>query len=487
MIQAVRETTKILVMGPESELLNKMAGILSNEENPAFEVICTRDFESGLEQISRNKVEAVLLSLNLPDARDFEMLRDLKRRFPTLTVIIISNHEDDALAYQAVKMGAEDCLAREKIHSRMLSRVLRYAIERKRKRSEFNLHAMGLSLENALDGISRMDAQGRFLVVNAPYAQILGYSAEELSGRDWETVIHPDDREKVSSSYRQMLFNTKSEVEARSIKKDGSAFHTQLALLKAFDENHIFSGHYCFLKDVTAKKNQDDKEALDLKSQFIAMVSHELRTPLHSIKEGIGLVLDGSAGIVNSMQKEFLDIAKRNAELLSRLINQVLDFQRLEAGNMPYDKKTFPLNDLVLIATQLLEEPARKKGVRLRLELSSMLPDLNVDKNKIIQAVLNLISNALQFTERGKTVTIHTCMDRNAVRLDVRDEGVGIKKELFPKLFKPFSQITENSKGPTGAGLGLAIVKKIIDQHGGKVDVDSEPKRGSTFSILLPL
>lgn len=345
---------------------------------------------------------------------------------------------------------------------------------------------LNLALEDAVGGISRIDTQGRFVRVNQAYAEMLGYTPEEMSGRDWEGTIHPEDLGKVGSAYRQMLFKTKAEIDARGLKKDGSFFYQQMVLIKAFHENRGFGGHYCFIKDVSAQKIREFKEALDLKSQFIATVSHELRTPLHSVNEGINIVRDGSAGAINGLQQEFLDIAKRNVERLSRLINQVLDFQRLEAGTMPYERRSHRLNDLALEAARLMEGEALKKGISIRLELSEDLPKLILDKDKIIRVILNLLSNALKFGGRGP-ITIMTRLDHNTVRLDVRDEGTGIKKEDAPKLFKPFSQLASREKKRSGTGLGLAIVKKIIEQHGGKVSLESNPGQGSTLSFLLPI
>ena len=243
-------------------------------------------------------------------------------------------------------------------------------------------------------------------------------------------------------------------------------------------------------KEIAERKKAEEKaeEALKVKSQFISMVSHELRTPLTAVREGIGIVLDGSAGKINTEQEDFLDTAKRNVDRLARLINDVLDYQRLEAGRMEYEMKENDINELVKEVEKTMRPLVEEKKLDFTTHLGGGLPKIAFDRDKITQVLSNLVNNAIKFTDKG-ALAISTERAENAVVVSVKDTGIGIKEEDMDKLFQRFSQIavSKDRKAGTGTGLGLAISKKIVQQHGGKIWVESVFSQGSTFHFTLPL
>lgn len=155
-----------------------------------------------------------------------------------------------------------------------------------RQRQE--LHAMSRALESAVEGIARLDTQGRYIMVNPAYASMVGYQPKEMIGMEWQMTVHPEDQEKLRAAYQKMLLQGKTEVEARALRKDGSAFDKQLVMVKEYDERQQFSGHYCFMKDIS-----DRREIERIKDEFVSVVSHELRTPLTSIRGALGLLASG--------------------------------------------------------------------------------------------------------------------------------------------------------------------------------------------------
>ena len=230
-------------------------------------------------------------------------------------------------------------------------------------------------------------------------------------------------------------------------------------------------------------------ELMNVRSEFISTVSHELRTPLTAIKESVGIVLDGTAGPITAEQEKFLDTAKRNVDRLARLINNVLDFQKLEsAGNgVGFNIAEHDLNEVVGETASGFVLVAKNKGLELTMDLSPDIPKIRFSKDQITQVLANLINNALKFTEKGKII-VRTQKGNNSVRVSVEDWGPGIRQEDLSKLFKSFSQITTGHERKTGgSGLGLAISKKIIEGHRGKIDVESVVGQGSTFYFILPI
>jgi len=228
-------------------------------------------------------------------------------------------------------------------------------------------------------------------------------------------------------------------------------------------------------------------ELVDMKSNFVSNVSHELRTPLKAIRESISIVLNGSAGQVNDEQKKFLTVSKKNVDRLARLINDVLDFQKLDAGKTKLNTHKNNLNEVVKEVYELMLQPAENKGLSFTMKLDSQLPEIKFDRDKIIQVLTNIVDNAVKFTEKG-AVTITTSAKGNALYLSVQDTGLGIAEEDLLKIFNRFEQASDNKYKKTGgAGLGLSISKDIIRLHKGKIWAESEFGKGTTVWFLLPI
>ncbi len=229
------------------------------------------------------------------------------------------------------------------------------------------------------------------------------------------------------------------------------------------------------------------KEALKIKSDFISMISHELRTPLTVIKESVAIVHDGVAGPLNQEQHEFLTNAKRDIERLSRLINSVLDFQKLENNQMALRAQETDINELVTEVKNGFTLMAKNKGLQLSMNLENNLPRIFCDRDQIVQVLTNFMSNAFRVTQKGR-VTLETKKIDNSIRVSVQDQGLGIKEADFPKLFQVFSQLDmENQRQPGTTGLGLAICKEILEAHQGKIGLESVYGKGATFYFLLPI
>ena len=229
------------------------------------------------------------------------------------------------------------------------------------------------------------------------------------------------------------------------------------------------------------------KEAMEAKSQFISMASHELRTPLTSIKEGIRLVLQGKSSQLDDKQKKFLGLAQRNVDRLARLINNILDFQKLDSGKIDFNIQDNDANEVVREVKETMATLANDEKLSLITELDESLPIVKFDRDEIMQVLINLVSNAIKFTDQGG-VTITSAREGNTIRISVQDTGPGIKNEDLPRLFHEFEQLTDvGNRKPAGSGLGLVISKKIIERHSGNIWAESEYGKGTTFHFVLPV
>ena len=241
------------------------------------------------------------------------------------------------------------------------------------------------------------------------------------------------------------------------------------------------------IDDITEdRKAEEIKRTGQIKSDFISMVSHELRTPLSITKEGINIVLDKVAGEINEKQKGVLQVANNNIDRLSRIINDLLDISKLEAGKVKLKKELVDMAVLIRGAASLFELSIKKKGLELKVDIPEKQIDAYIDLDKIYQCFTNLIENAIKFTDKGH-IEVSLREKGNEVECVVADTGIGIAEENLPKIFGRFEQFGRVSgPGEKGTGLGLSITKGIIELHGGTIRVESEIGRGTKFIFNLP-
>jgi two-component system sensor histidine kinase GlrK len=225
-----------------------------------------------------------------------------------------------------------------------------------------------------------------------------------------------------------------------------------------------------------------------MKSDFLSTMSHELRTPLTSIKEGISLLRDGIGGTLGEKQKRLLNILTAETHRLIGLVNSLLDLSKMEAGMMTYHFEAGNLPPLIQRAMMEMVPLVEAKRIRLEAGMNEGLPNVNMDGDRILQALRNLIGNAVKFTPEEGRIRVFARPTNGGVEVSVEDTGPGIPKENMTTIFERFRQVPgKSSNSMKGTGLGLAIVKHIITAHGGKVWAESHPGRGSTFIFVLPL
>ncbi len=360
-----------------------------------------------------------------------------------------------------------------------------------RKKAEEKIRRAEEEWSRTFNSISDMvfiqDTNFTIIKVNKAFADTLKMKPEDIIGRKCYEVLHKKDKPFAGCPFEQTQKDKKMHVE--EINDPNIGIPLLVTTSPIFDDNGNLKGSVHIAKDITQIKETERilRESLEAKSRFTSTVSHELRTPLTAIKEGIDIVYDGSAGAVNDEQKDFLEIAKRNVDRLTRLINEVLDYQKLEAGKMPFDLRENDINETILEVYNSMKPLAQGKNLKFNIKLDDTLPKIKFDRDKIIQVLNNLINNALKFTDKG-SVEISTLLDKNSVRVSISDTGPGITPEDMPKLFQSFKQLGNPQNRKTGGtGLGLVISREIILGHKGKIWADSKPGKGATFHFALPV
>jgi PAS domain S-box-containing protein len=346
-------------------------------------------------------------------------------------------------------------------------------------------------VDNAGDAIISTDVADRILTWNHGAEVIFGYSKEETVGQSL-TILLPSHRagelEEIRDKVR--LTGVIRNLEVRRIKKDGIIIEASLAVSPIRDKDDNVIGFLHLARDVTEKKRYEQrlKELDKMKSAFVSNVSHELRTPLTAIKASADNMLDRLIGDLNGKQVGYLTRIKSNSDRLARLINDLLDLSTIEAGKIDLRPTNLPLVTLVKEAAESLKPVAAEKLINLTVMSADPGVIAWADRDKVIQVLMNLIGNALKFTPTRGKVTIAVAKNSAAwMQISVTDTGPGIPAEEVNKVFGRFYQIGQAGTPKTqGTGLGLAISKALVEMHGGKIWVESEAGKGSTFSFTLP-
>jgi len=331
--------------------------------------------------------------------------------------------------------------------------------------------------------IVEVDAERRFRFINRACAEFLGLPAEEAIGRRLPdilgTELHALHDEHVDEALGGAT--VQYEVTVRNAKGEPGVYEMQLVPRRAPGSEEVI-GLYAFATNITELKRIDQ-----MKTEFVSTVSHELRTPLTSIRGSLGLMNAGVAGKLPEHAAHLAGIAQNNCDRLIRLINDILDSEKIESGKLPMRMQTLELAPLVQKALQQNEGFAQQHDVRLCLDAPATPLVVRADADRLLQVVTNLLSNAVKFSAKGAEVTVHLAGTADHVQVEVEDRGPGIPLEFQPRIFQKFSQAdSSDTRSKSGTGLGLNISRSLVEKMGGRIGFRSKPGEGTTFHFELP-
>ena len=467
--------------------------------------------EEAIGLVSKYDYAIALMDVDLPGMDGFEVLeflhKDSKGRL--LPVILFSDgYREDDYKVRGIEAGAVDFITkpitpgilRGKVRVFLELYAHRQASEKQTRElsaalaeleeAQVKLRLLSSALEAVADAVMITDAGGEICWVNPAFSRLTGYSSAEAVGCSPSILKSgKHDAEFYYDLWETILSGEVWRSEMVDKRKDGSFYTMETAISPVPDAEGKIDHFVAIKHDITERKHAEEirEETIEAKSQFISMASHEVRTPLTAMKEAIRLVLVESTGPLNDDQKELLEIAQRNVERLARLINDLLDFQKLGSLRVEFDMQENDINAVVLEIAQTMMPLVKERHLTLSTELDAKIPRIVFDKDRITQVLTNIVNNAIKFTGEG-SIVMRTSRRDNVVRVSVCDTGPGISSDDLPKLFREFEQLPGgNERATGGSGLGLAISRKIMLRHNAKIWAESELGEGTTVHFVLPV
>jgi signal transduction histidine kinase len=428
---------------------------------------------------SGEKVDAIILDLNLPDSQGIETVRRVRILTKEAPIIAISGHTSDELRQLARSEGAEDLFGKQESNSRLFWRSVLQIMDRKRaQQRQFQVR-----LDSAPDGMVLANASGQVRYVNQAAIELFGRTREELMSEPLGFSVVDEKPADITIPHAEGA----RDCEMRVVRIEWDDEPVWLASVRDVTERRRAAALQARSAELEFE-NRRIEMANRLKSEFLANMSHELRTPLNAIIGLSELLRDGVVSPTSPKHNVFLGHILSSGRHLLQLINDVLDLAKVEAGKLCFSPEPVSLCHLTKEATAVLDVVAARKGIHIDVDVDLTLVDIQIDPGRYKQVLFNYLSNAIKFTAERSQVGLRVVADgEHHFRIEVRDHGPGIASSDIARLFTEFHQLDSGpAKQHQGTGLGLALTKRLVEAQGGSVGVSSVVGQGSEFFAVLP-
>ena len=488
MLDVNKPLADILVIDDTPENLALLSQILKDKN---YKVRSVTKASTGLRGAKAAPPDLILLDVKMPEMNGYEVCQQLKASESTrdIPVIFISALGDVLDKVKAFEVGGVDYITKPLQVEEVLARIKTHLTIR---RLQTQLQTQNTQLQQEISERTAAEekfakafrsspnpitittlAENRFIDINRSFLEMSGYSQTEIlekSATNFNIWVNPQ-------VYDSALKNgSLHNLECKLRTKQGEI---KIVLLSI--ELIELNGVTCCLNiinDITERKRLED--------EFISLVSHELRTPMNSIIGALDLLNTQQLGTLTHKGQQIINIAINNTERLIRLVNDILDLERIKSGRITMQPSKCNADELLIQAAQTMQSLAYSAQINLNVKPVSI--EIFADSDRILQALTNLLSNAIKFSEPGQTVELRSTIKSNYLQIEIQDRGRGIPPDKQQLIFERFQQVdASDSRSKGGTGLGLPICRSIIEQHKGRIWVESIFSKGSTFYIHLPI
>jgi len=502
----ITENSRCRILLVEDDKIDQAAfERLVKQQGLPYDYTIAGSFAQAKSILNSDKFDVAVVDYLLGDGTAFDVLQ-LTDDSP---VIFATGVGDEEIAVKAMKAGAYDYIIKDaqRNYLKVLPQVVEKALAHKKttdalKQYHNNLEALvkerteqleeekellAVTLCSMSDGVIAVDVQKRIILFNKVAENLTKWKYHEVQGKMVDEIFHLIDektKNPVESPIDKVLSSRQTETGSDRdalIARDGRECPISATAAPIRKNDGTMVGIVMVLRDVSGEREIDR-----MKNDFISSVTHELRTPLTSIKAYITTILRDS-DMPEQTKHEFLTVIDEESDLLKNLIEAILEVSRIESGTVKFSREPVDIAAVIEQVLSVVQHLAGTKGIQLKVDIADNLGVLQADVGKIQSMVMNLVGNAIKFTPENGRVTISARRAGCELVIIVSDTGLGIPKEALPKIFDRFYRVHRPGKQIKGTGLGLAIVKEIVNMHGGRIEVESELDKGSTFTVFLPL
>ncbi len=492
----MEEPICILVVDDEKGIREGCRRILVAE---GHKVDVAENGKVGLEMVKNQHYDLLVVDLMMPVMGGIDMMSHVKEIDPDIIMIVITGFATIETAVDAIKHGAYDYVPKPFTPDNLIA-VINRGIETRRLRlqtrrlmeerdqklleianEKSKMHAI---INSMADGILVINRENQLVLWNPAAIRMLNLHEQPESGRDLPEVIKNDGLLRVikKACSPEAINYTSITEEIELPPPESKTLMVNVSVIRD-DESGQDLGLVATLRDITSLKELDK-----LKSQFVAMVTHELRAPVSAIEGYLTAFLTGAAGSDPQMYKQMMERARQRARALLELINDLLQFSKLESKSAVRKKELLDISGIIINTVELLKGQGESKDLKFEIDVPESLPLIEADKTEMEQLFTNLVSNAIKYNVKNGKVMVSAKPNKHFLDIKVADTGIGIEADCLPCIFDEFYRVScPETRYTTGTGLGLSIVKKIVESHFGRIDVESTPGKGTTFTVRLPI
>ncbi len=475
---------RILVVDDEKRVRDGCIKVLTAE---GYSVFSAENGQDGIKMIDESHYDIVLLDLMMPGLSGFDVLGHVKSIHPETLLIVISGYATLEHSIEAMKKGAFDFIPKPFSPDQLrvtVSKAIDFTWALQDIATEKS--RMRMLINHLTDGVLATDTEKNIVLANPAFLSMLNCESRSVVGKSVGEVTGNKKLHALIDASLSMpegkFAELTEEIDDLNEKKKGEMI-IGVKSIPFRDRTGRNIGTITMFRDITAVNKMNRQ-----KSDFVSMVSHEIRNPLGSVMAQLKLLSDELLGGINEKQRQIIQRAYLRLNSLAEMTTDLLDLAKIESGLLVMEKECVDMESLLKDLVSFHGPGAGEKNITIELKAGKGLVPVLANRVNMEEVFSNLITNAIKYSEKGSTITISAEKEEDYLRVSVADKGFGISSEDQDRIFERFYRIKDEKRRMiTGTGLGLAIVKSIIESHNGMIRLESEPGKGSTFHVYIPV